>query len=265
MLVYKTRMHPEASLDPEHCTPKSDARARSSWLHAHIKIVDKYVDVYSPEPNDRDTHMKEDTRHTEEATMGEQGLPHSGTKHQSDSVKEEIDRRVAAEHFNLVPPAAPIQPISFAIPSMGQPALVAPTVIEIGNPYDILAQQGSGSADRDNDKLGFELVSGANTTTSGSRGSRGRDPIPLTPEILHLLDRLEPDKGKQARLLTEHLTRQRQLPSMEHELQQQLEKRAQREIRKQMDAAEVAANKAATQQAEVEKAALEAAMAMHLA
>jgi hypothetical protein len=48
MLIYKTHMHPEASLDPEHCTPKLDARARSNWLHAHIKIVDQYEDVYSP-------------------------------------------------------------------------------------------------------------------------------------------------------------------------------------------------------------------------
>jgi hypothetical protein len=37
------------------------------------------------------------------------------------------------------------------------------------------------------------------------------DPIPLTPEILLLLDRLEPDKGKQARILTENLTGQRTL------------------------------------------------------
>jgi hypothetical protein len=52
MLIYKTHMHPEASLDPEHCKPKSDARAMSIWLHAHIKIVDQYEDVYSPEPSE---------------------------------------------------------------------------------------------------------------------------------------------------------------------------------------------------------------------
>ena len=37
MLIYKTHIHPESSLDPEHCTPKSDAKARSNWLHARIK------------------------------------------------------------------------------------------------------------------------------------------------------------------------------------------------------------------------------------
>jgi hypothetical protein len=146
--------------------------------------------------------MEEDTTHTEEAAMGEQVLPHGGTERQSGSAREENDRRVAAEHFNLVPPATPVQPLSFVLPSMRQPALAAQTIIELSNPYDILAQHGSGAADRDSDRLSFGSVSGANTTTSGSKGSRGRDPIPLTPEILHLLDRLEPNKGKQARLLT---------------------------------------------------------------
>jgi hypothetical protein len=46
---------------------------------------------------------------------------------------------------------------------------------------------------------------------------RGKDPIPLTPEIIHQLDRLEPDKGKQAKLLTEHLTWQMLLPSTEQD------------------------------------------------
>ena len=79
---------------------------------------------------------------------------------------------------------------------------------------------------------------------SGSRGSRGREPIPLTPEILHFLDRLEPDKGKQARMLTKHLTGQRQLPATEQELRLQLEKRALKDHRKQQAAAEAATNRA---------------------
>ena len=78
--------------------------------------------------------------------------------------------------------------------------------IELNNHYDLLAQQGNGAADIDNDKLSFGSISGANTTTSESSGNRGRDPIPLTLEIRRLLDRLEPDKGKHARLLTDHLT-----------------------------------------------------------
>ena len=94
--------------------------------------------------------------------------------------------------------------------------------------------------------------------------NRGRDPIPLIPEKIHLLDKLESDKGKQARLITEDLTRQRLLPSTEQELQQLPEKRAQRDIRKQQVAAEAAANIQAHKHAREEQAAHEAAMAAHL-
>ena len=54
-----------------------------------------------------------------------------------------------------------------------------------------------------------------------------RDPISLTPEILAMLDKHEPDKAKQAKLLTEHLLGQRVLPSMEEELQLHLERKSQ--------------------------------------
>jgi hypothetical protein len=40
MLIYKAHMHPEASLNPDHCTPKSDAKAMNSWLQALIKNID---------------------------------------------------------------------------------------------------------------------------------------------------------------------------------------------------------------------------------
>jgi hypothetical protein len=40
------------------------------------------------------------------------------------------------------------------------------------------------------------------------------------------LERLEPDKGKQARMIKEHMAGQRLIPSTKQELQIQLEKRA---------------------------------------
>jgi len=60
-----------------------------------------------------------------------------------------------------------------------------------------------------------------------------------------LLGRLKPNKGKQARLLTEHLTRQRTLPSTEHELKNLLERKAENEIKRQQETAEAAAIRAA--------------------
>ena len=96
--------------------------------------------------------------------------------------------------------------------------------IPLKNIYEPIAKQGSGS----NDKYSERLIFGSLSRASGysiARNKRDREPIPLTPEILHLLDKLEPDNGKPARLLTEHATRHKQLPSTEQELQQMLKKR----------------------------------------
>jgi len=62
-----------------------------------------------------------------------------------------------------------------------------------------------------------------------SRGARTRDPISLTPEILAMLNRHEPDKSKKAKLLTEDLLGQRVLPTTEEDLHQHLERKAKRE------------------------------------
>ena len=87
------------------------------------------------------------------------------------------------------------------------------------------------------------------------------EPTPLTPEILLLLDRLEPDKGKQARLLAEQLTGQGTLPCTEQKLQKLLERKAEKELSRQLGAAEAAANMAADEHMEAH----EEAMVAHLA
>ena len=73
-----------------------------------MKSIDQYEDVYSPEPHDGDTYMEEDITHKEDATPADRGHPPNGTGHQSGNAKEDNDRTIAAEHFNLVPPAAPL-------------------------------------------------------------------------------------------------------------------------------------------------------------
>jgi flagellar hook-basal body complex protein FliE len=78
---------------------------------------------------------------------------------------------------------------------------------------------------------------------------------------MQLLDRLEPDKGKQARLLTEHLTGQRTLPIAEQELKKLLERKTEKEIKRQEAATEAASTMAAKEHVEAH----EAAMAAHLA
>ena len=75
------------------------------------------------------------------------------------------------------------------------------------------------------------------------------------------MDRLEPKEGKQARLLTEHLAGKRTLPCTEHELQKLLERKAEKELKRQQATVEAAANMATYEQMEAH----EAAMAVHLA
>ena len=124
------------------------------------------------------------------------------------------------------------------IATRGNMASIAPMAPVTGagtqhmNRFEPLAEKGSGTNETDSERLSFGSLSRASRTHSSAINSRGRDPIPLTPKILHLLDRLEPDKGKHARLLTEHLTGQRTLPSTEAELQTQLERRAAREFKR---------------------------------
>jgi hypothetical protein len=113
--------------------------------------------------------------------------------------------------------------------------------------YASLKHHGNESSDKISEALSSEnLRGGTSSATLSSKGCRGRDPKPLTPEILLLHDRFEPYMGKQARLLTEHLTGQRTLPCTEQELQTHLERKAEREIKRQHAAAEAVDNKAAT-------------------
>ena len=93
---------------------------------------------------------------------------------------------------------------------MANSAPVAPATgagIPLMNRCEPIAKQGSGTNERDSERLIFGSLSRASGTHSSAKNKRGRELIPLTPEILHLLDIPEPDKGKHARLLTEHMTR----------------------------------------------------------
>ena len=56
--------------------------------------------------------------------------------------------------------------------------------IELHNRFAPLRQQGANLGEQDSLNLSSEILRGGSTSNaSSSRGSRGRDPIPLTPEI----------------------------------------------------------------------------------
>jgi len=48
----------------------------------------------------------------------------------------------------------------------------------------------------------YKVREGSVLDASSSRGSHMRDPLTLTPEILSMMDKHDPDKAKQAKLLT---------------------------------------------------------------
>jgi len=47
ILIYKSHMCNEATLDPERCTHKSDEKAMRARLVAHIRQIDQYEDIHS--------------------------------------------------------------------------------------------------------------------------------------------------------------------------------------------------------------------------
>ncbi len=49
ILIYKTLLHQESSLEPEPCTTRTNAMSRLNWILAHIKQIDKYENIYNPE------------------------------------------------------------------------------------------------------------------------------------------------------------------------------------------------------------------------
>ena len=105
--------------------------------------------------------------------------------------------------------------------------------IDHQNMFAPLRQQGSESGEQISHAFSSGILRGGSASAaSSSRGRRDRDPIPLTPEILLLMNHLEPDKGKQARLLTELLIGHRTLPCIEQELQILLDRKAIREIKR---------------------------------
>ena len=133
--------------------------------------------------------------------------------------------------------------------------------VENQNRFAPLRQHGNETGDHINEALISGILRGRLASAASiSRGSKGRDPIPLTPKILLFSDHLESDKGK-ILLLTEHLTGQRTLPCTEQELHPQLERKCDREIKRQHAAAEASTNRATTEQMDAH----EVAMVAHLA
>jgi hypothetical protein len=132
-------------------------------------------------------------------------------------------------HLRFGTPDPPTNPIK----ARGGTELDNHTNVEHRNMFAPLSQQSSESYDQGSEALSLGIFRGGTASgTSSSRGSRGRDPIPLTPKILLLLDLLEPDKGKQARPLDRASHMIEDTPCTEQNLHTKLERKADREIKR---------------------------------
>jgi DNA-binding XRE family transcriptional regulator len=144
-----------------------------------------------------------------------------------------------------------------------------PATLNLGNTttlhqhFSPFGENGSVLRGKDREAVRSSILSGGSSASTSS--IKGREPIPLTPEILQLLDILESDKGRHARILTENLTGQRTLPSTEQELHTQLERKASRKMKRHQVAAKAAAYKVTVGQIETGRKAPEIAMAAHVA
>jgi len=67
ILIYKSHMYTEASLDTKRCSHKSDQKTRNLWVANQIRQLGHYEDVSSPTIHTQEEYMEEDTN------MGETG------------------------------------------------------------------------------------------------------------------------------------------------------------------------------------------------
>jgi hypothetical protein len=204
ILIYKAHMYTEASLDPERCTHKSDEKARRSWLQTHLRQIDQYEDITSPIRDHQEEDIMEEAKAAAIHTTWTEPPPNGSGAH---APTRDIAAATEAGGTARAGAVQPTTPTRLSFGTLGPPTIPIrsgtgttpnnPNIMEHTNTFAPLRQQGSESGDRGNEALSLGILRGGSTSaTSSSKGNRDREPIPLTSEILLLLDRLEPDKGK---------------------------------------------------------------------
>ena len=60
ILIHKSHMYTEASLDPERCSYKSDQKAKSMWVANQIRKLGHYEDAIRPNIHTQEEYMEEE-------------------------------------------------------------------------------------------------------------------------------------------------------------------------------------------------------------
>ena len=61
ILIYKSDMYSEASLDPERYTFKVEQKARNQWVSTHARQIGQFEDDNNPPHNTHDEKMEMET------------------------------------------------------------------------------------------------------------------------------------------------------------------------------------------------------------
>ena len=98
ILIYKTHMYNEASLDPDRCTHKSDEKARRIWLITHLRQVDQYEDINNPIGDQKeDDIMEEEEADTCQPARTE--IPPAAVEHMhTHGAQQKLQRQHARQH-----------------------------------------------------------------------------------------------------------------------------------------------------------------------
>ena len=107
ILIYKSHMYIESSLDPERCSHKTDEKARRAWLLSHIRQIEQYEDINSVagEQQEDDIMEEEDTDPglpdgTEIPPSGSGTHIHTGAVHQQRR-QQELRQRGSYHQWSL--------------------------------------------------------------------------------------------------------------------------------------------------------------------
>ena len=167
ILIYKTYMHTEPTLDPERCAFKSDAGMRNKWIIKQIQQVVQHGDCASP-PHQTEINedMEEDVHPVAEHGQVQQDMRKaadgaadgavSGAGQQTETMHDYIIRVAKMPIRQVQRDELDTLPI-FNIPiraNNGPPA-VGTTTTESRNTYAPLAPLGSETEGRDDERPSF--------------------------------------------------------------------------------------------------------------
>jgi hypothetical protein len=182
ILIYKSHIYKEASLDPERCSFKVDQKPRTQWVANQIRQLGRYEDVCSPNIYTQAEYMEENINtgdtgqgdpHAQSTTLppGGSGVPPTGAN------AEGTTTATASTHGGTIPTG--VNRLRFGTPERptipirnGGGTNTGNNSVEHPNRFAPFRQQGANSGDQGNEALSSGILRGGSKSASSLRGSR---------------------------------------------------------------------------------------------